>query len=101
MPSQRVKVAIVGLGFGADFIPIYQNHPHAELYAICQRDESKLKAAGEKYGVNRLFNDYRDLCRIKEIDAIHIVTPADTHAPIVLDCLKAEKHVAVSYTHLC
>lgn len=94
MPSQKVKVAIVGLGFGADFIPIYQNHPHAELYAICQRDESKLKAAGEKYGVDRLFNDYKDLCRIKEIDAIHIVTPADTHAPIVLDCLKAEKHVA-------
>ena len=47
MPSQKVKVAIVGLGFGADFIPIYQNHPHAELYAICQRSEEKLKAAGK------------------------------------------------------
>lgn len=94
MPGQKVKVAIVGLGFGADFIPIYQNHPHAELYAICQRDEKKLKAAGKKYGVDRLFSNYRDLCKVKEIDAIHIVTPADTHAPIVLDCLKAGKHVA-------
>jgi len=41
MPDQKIKVAIVGLGFGADFIPIYQNHPNAELYAICQRSEDK------------------------------------------------------------
>ena len=34
---QKVRVAIIGLGFGAEFIPIYQNHPHAEMYAICQR----------------------------------------------------------------
>ncbi len=94
MPSQKVKVAIVGLGFGADFIPIYKNHPYAELYAICQRNEEKLKNAGEKYKVDRLYSDYRDLLKIKELDAIHIVTPADTHAPIVIDCLKAEKHVA-------
>jgi len=94
MPDQKVKVAIIGLGFGADFIPIYQSHPHAELYAICQRSEDKLKAAGKKYGVNKLFTDYKDLLKLKELDAIHIVTPADTHASIAIDCLKAEKHVA-------
>ncbi|MCX6347671.1 MAG: Gfo/Idh/MocA family oxidoreductase [Actinobacteria bacterium] len=94
MPGQKIKVAIVGLGFGADFIPIYQQHPYSELYAICQRSEDNLKAAGKKYGIDRLYTDYKDLLKIKELDAIHIVTPADTHAPIVLDCLKAEKHVA-------
>ena len=25
-----VNIAIVGLGFGAEFIPIYQRHPDAE-----------------------------------------------------------------------
>ena len=35
--NRKVRVAIIGLGFGAEFIPIYQNHPHAEMYAICQR----------------------------------------------------------------
>jgi predicted dehydrogenase len=94
MSGRKVKVAIVGLGFGADFIPIYQNHPNSELYAICQRSAEKLKAAGKKYGVDRLFTDYNDLLKLKELDAIHVVTPADTHASIVLDCLKSEKHVA-------
>ena len=29
--SKKVRVAIVGLGFGAEFIPIYQAHPNAEM----------------------------------------------------------------------
>ena len=34
-----IRVAIIGLGFGAEFIPIYQNYPGAEMYAICRRDQ--------------------------------------------------------------
>ena len=41
-PSRKVRTAIVGLGFGAEFIPIHQRHPHAELVAICQRSQDKL-----------------------------------------------------------
>ena len=29
----KVKVAMVGLGFGAEFIPIYQRHPQAAAYS--------------------------------------------------------------------
>ena len=36
-PLRTIRTAIVGLGFGAEFIPIYQRHPDAELIAICQR----------------------------------------------------------------
>ena len=40
--SRKLNIAIVGLGFGSEFIPIYQRHPHAEMYAICQRSQDKL-----------------------------------------------------------
>ncbi len=36
---RRIRTAIVGLGFGAEFIPIHQRHPQAELVAICQRSK--------------------------------------------------------------
>jgi predicted dehydrogenase len=49
--SEKVRVAIIGLGFGAEFIPIYQNHPHAEMYAICQRSKNKLNQIGDAFGV--------------------------------------------------
>ena len=44
MSEKKVRVAIVGLGFGAEFIPIYQAHPNAEMYAVCQRSKDKLDA---------------------------------------------------------
>ena len=31
MDQKRARVAIVGLGFGAEFIPIYQHHPHTHV----------------------------------------------------------------------
>ena len=39
---RKLRTAIVGLGFGAEFIPIHQRHPHAELVAICQRSRAKI-----------------------------------------------------------
>ena len=29
MNGKKVRVAMIGLGFGAEFIPIYQAHPDA------------------------------------------------------------------------
>ena len=44
--SKTAKVAMVGLGFGAEFIPIYQAHPNAEVAAICRRNEAELNSLG-------------------------------------------------------
>ncbi len=43
--DKKIRVGIVGLGFGAEFIPIYQQHPNAEMYAICRRNKAELDAA--------------------------------------------------------
>lgn len=42
-----VNVAMIGRGFGAEFSPIYQNHPEANIGAICRRDESQLHTTGD------------------------------------------------------
>jgi len=90
----RPRIAIVGLGFGAEFIPIYQRHPHAEMAAICQRNEASLKAVGDKFGVTKRYTDYEALLRDPEIDAVHINTPIPHHAEATLKALRAGKHVA-------
>ena len=79
--GKKVKVAVVGLGFGAEFVPLYQKHPDAECYAICQRDEKKLKQVGDMFKVERRFTSYEELLKDKEIDAIHIVTPIAATPP--------------------
>ncbi|MGQ9617019.1 MAG: Gfo/Idh/MocA family protein [Spirochaetota bacterium] len=92
--GKKVKVAVVGLGFGAEFVPLYQRHPDAECYAICQRNEKNLNRVGDQFGVERRFTKFEDLLKIKEIDAIHIVTPIADHAPMSIASLSAGKHTA-------
>lgn len=92
--ASKVRVAIVGLGFGAEFIPIYQNHPDAEMYAISRRNKKELDAAGDKFGVARRYADYEELLRDPNIDAVHINSPIPDHAAQSIAALKAGKHVA-------
>src|SRR5262245_13335633 len=95
MASQKkVRVAIVGLGFGAEFIPIYQAHPNAEMAAICRRNEKGLNECGDKFGIKARYTDYDKLLQDPTIDAVHINSPIPDHAPQAIAALKAGKHVA-------
>ena len=92
--SKKINLAIVGLGFGAEFIPIYQDHPNANLVAVCQRDPKKLAAIQKAFGIAKGYTDYADLLRDPEIDAVHINTPIPDHAAQSIAALRAGKHVA-------
>lgn len=94
MENKKIKVAIIGLGFGAEFIPIYQRHPHAELVAICQRNEQKLNEIGDAFNIKKRYTDYDELLQDPDIDAVHINTPIPDHAIQSIKALKAGKHVA-------
>jgi predicted dehydrogenase len=95
MASEKpVRVAIIGLGFGAEFIPIYQKYPGAEIHAICRRDRKGLDECGERYGIKARYTDYRELLKDPDVDAVHINSPIPDHAWMSVEALKAGKHVA-------
>jgi len=92
--SKKINIAIVGLGFGAEFIPIYQKHPNAVMYAICQRNEKKMNDIGDEFGIDVRYTDYDELLKDPNIDAVHINTPIPNHGEQSIKALKAGKHVA-------
>lgn len=94
MSPKKLNVAIVGLGFGREFIPVYQNHPNTNLYAICQRTRAKLDEVGEQYGVSKRYDNFEKLIQDPNVDAVHINSPIHLHAPQSIAALKAGKHVA-------
>jgi len=94
MKNGKINIAIVGLGFGAEFIPIYQRHPQADMYAICQRNNDKLHEIGEAFGIQKRYNEFEELLSDPEVDAVHINTPIQNHAEQSLKALRAGKHVA-------
>jgi predicted dehydrogenase len=92
--SGKIRVAIVGLGFGAEFIPIYQAHPNAEIVAICRRNKAELDKCGDRFGIKGRYTNFEDLLKDPTVDAVHINSPIPDHAPQSLAALKAGKHVA-------
>jgi predicted dehydrogenase len=92
--AKKINVAVVGLGFGAEFIPIYQRHPDANMYAICQRNKEKLNQVGDEFKIEVRYTDYDELLKDPNIDAVHINTPIPDHGEQSIKALKAGKHVA-------
>ena len=94
MPKGKVNIAIVGLGFGAEFIPIYLRHPQAKMYAICQRTPKKLDAIGDAFGIEKRYTKFEDVLKDPQVDAVHINSPIPDHGWQSIAALKAGKHVA-------
>jgi len=92
--NKKIRIAIVGLGFGAEFIPIFQAHPSAELYAICRRNKKELDSCGDRFGIKVRYTDFNALLKDPNVDAVHINSPIADHAPQSIAALKAGKHVA-------
>lgn len=93
MNEKRFNAAMIGLGFGAEFIPIYQRHPSARMHAICQRTEAKLEAIGDSFGIDRRYTRFEDVLADPDVDFVHINTPIPDHAPQAVAALNAGKHV--------
>ncbi len=88
-----IQIGLVGLGFGAEFIPIYQNYPGAEASAICRRNIEELNKVGDAFGIENRYTDYHEMLKDDSLDAIHINSPINDHAWMSMEALKAGKHV--------
>jgi predicted dehydrogenase len=91
--AKPVRAAIVGLGFGAEFIPIYKRHPDAEVVAVCRRDEAELHKTADHFEIGKRYTSYDQVLADPEIDFVHINSPIPDHAWMSLEALKAGKHV--------
>jgi len=93
MSDKKANVAIIGLGFGAEFIPIYQKLLDANMYAICRRNEEELNKIGDAFGIDNRYTKYEDVLSDADVDFVHINSPIPDHAWMSMEALKAGKHV--------
>ncbi len=90
----KINVALVGLGFGAEFIPIYLHHPDVASLTICDVNPDVLASAGDKFLIERRASGLEEILASNEIDAVHLVTPIPLHARQAIAVLLAGKHCA-------
>lgn len=89
-----MRIAVVGLHFGAEFVPIYQHHPDVERVAVCDVDETRLHRVGDTFGIRDRFTRLEDVLAATSYDAVHLLTPVPLHVEQTLAVLDAGKHCA-------
>lgn len=93
MSDKQFNVVIVGLGFGSEFIPIYQAHPQANMYGVCRRDPAELKKVADAFGIEKRYTSYDDVLADPTVDFVHINSPIPDHGWMSIKALEAGKHV--------
>lgn len=92
-----IKIGIVGCGGIANgkHMPSLKKLPDVAMVAFCDLVPERAAKAAAEYGAEgaRVFEDYRELLAVGEIDVVHVLTPNISHAEISIAALEAGKHV--------
>ena len=91
--ENKIKIGVIGLGMGRHHIRSFQEHPRAEVIAICDQDAERLKAAVQEYSVPQTYTDAETMFQKAGLDAVSIATPNVFHAPLTIKALQAGLHV--------
>jgi len=91
----KVKVGIIGSGFEADIhAASFQIFPEeAEVVAVASPTRGHPEALAKKYGIPRVFHDYREMLKDRDIEMVTINAPNDLHCAMTRDIAGAGKHV--------
>ena len=67
--------------------------PAVQLVAVADIDGDKARDAAAQWGVEQVFEDYRDLLALDTIDALSICTPTCAHSAPAIAALDAARPV--------
>ncbi|MFC1614278.1 Gfo/Idh/MocA family protein [Gemmatimonadota bacterium] len=100
--SDKVKVGIIGSGFEADIhAAAFQIMPEeAEVVAVASPTAGHAGDLAKKYGIPRVFNDYKDMLKEPDIEMVTITAPNSLHAAMTCDIAESGKH-AVCEKPMC
>lgn len=95
MAERRVPVAVIGTSWWADamYLPALEGSRVAQVVAVCGRNRERTEAFARRWRVPRVFTDWEALLASAECEAVLVVTPNDTHHPIVMAALEQGMHV--------
>lgn len=97
--NDKLQIGVIGCnGMGWSDTYSMLKMKDVDLVAICDVDANVVKRRVEGYSKMRkntpkTYADYRELLRDSEIDAVVIGTPDHWHCKIMIDAVKAGKHV--------
>lgn len=89
-----IKIGVIGYGYwGPNLVRNFAETTTATVAAVADLDPKKLELVQRRYPAVKTTNDFHELLRDPNIDAIAIATPVSTHFELGMAALKAGKHL--------
>ncbi len=90
----KLKLGVIGLGaWGREILNTLARIPQADVAAICDTYPASLRRGASTATTATQTADYKTILANKDIKGVIVATPTHQHKQIVLEALKAEKHV--------
>ena len=94
MGREKIRIAVVGAGFGARIqVPGFRATGRFEVVALVGRDPDRLARAAARCGVERTCRTLEEALAIQGVRAVSIATPPATHAAAVVAAARAGLHI--------
>ena len=95
MSGPRVRFGLIGCGDIARkrVAPALRDYNTCELVAVNRAQTDKAEAFAKEFGARRWYDDWRELIKDEEVDAVYVATPVFLHAEQVTEAASAGKHV--------
>ncbi len=106
-PSNRINIGAIGAGriSRTHDMPGVWQYDYAKIIAVCDLDANRAmdgkklindyysKKSGKPYEGVTIYNNYQELLKNRDIDAVLISTPDHWHAKIAVESARAGKHI--------
>src|SRR6201998_4893843 len=95
MANGKGKGGIIGSQFQADIHAVsLQIMPHeAEVLAVASPTPGNAAALAKRFGIPRVFTDYREMLKERDIEMVILCAPNSLHAQMTKDIAASGKHI--------
>jgi len=85
----RVRIGIIGTGWWSTqaHLPSLAQYPDADVVAIADLSAERLRRAGDAYGIERRYIDFRQMLDAEKLDGVIVATTHATHYEIAREVL--------------
>lgn len=90
----RLKGVCIGAGYFSHYhYDAWQRIPEVEIAAFCSRDPNRIRAVQERFGISRVYHDYREMLDREKPDFVDIITPPPTHLEMCREAARRGIHI--------
>lgn len=92
---REIRWAVLGTGVIANEMAAALKKNGRNISAVGNRTQEKAVAFAEKYGIEKVYDDFHEMFIDPDIDVIYITTPHNTHIEFMKQAIRNGKHVLV------